>query len=423
MSNLTQIAAGIFLLTLLVAGCNSTAPTLPPATQEPATAPPVTATATALPPTETPEPTFTPPPPPDVGATVEPPQDEPIPISAGGTTVITLAIATEGDFEVTFDPGAGHIAEKAEGVYEYTAPDVGGTDTVRFEVTGAGGTTTREIVFQVISVTISSPTEEVACASTVTCGVTVGGSATGLDDEMQVVVFVNPLDSNIDAWWRYPVASVTADGKWQEEVFIREDRPVFAGDEFALTALVLPREMVPTLPHSMAALPEGDLASARVVSLRTVSSRPPLGEPKYPGEITITSPADSTRSLVHGRQVTAMGTAGNMPAAQEIWALIYVEEVSSYFPQNHTACPNAAPASRSGSAWEAPNLSFGGEGEMQYDIVVIAVEAESETSAFLRDYLTNGCRTGDFFGFSAAQLAEEGITHEEAAITVVAGDG
>ena len=115
-----------------------------------------------------------------------------------------------------------------------------------------------------------------------------------------------------------------------------------------------------------------------------------------------------------------MGSATGVPDTMEIWALVYVEENGLYYPQNHTNCPNASPASRTGDSWEAPHVSFGGTGDIQFDVVIVVVEPESEASTFFREYLTNGCRPGgDFPGQTAEQLE---IMHEETAITLIVGD-
>ena len=270
-----------------------------------------------------------------------------------------------------------------------------------------------------ISVEILTPEQDVPCTSSFACGLTVSGSSTGLNDEMQIVLFVNPLDSSLDTWWRYPVTEIDEDGNWQQDVFIREDRYMFAGEEFTMKALILPRELVPVLPRSMDELPEDELGHTPSLSYRTISPRTPLGESRFPGQVTIEFPLNYIRSLTRVDPLTVMGIATGVPDNIELWTLVYVERNGSYFPQNQTDCPKASPAIRTGDAWEAPNIRLGGVGDIQYDIVIIAVESESEESKFFRDYLTNGCRTGDFSGLKANEL---GITHEEAAITVVAGD-
>jgi hypothetical protein len=413
------LALGLALMVFLLMSCDPPPPPvltdIPPteavqeeteAESEPIATPTVEPSPTPLPPT------------PIVTSIVEKPGDDSKTISSGEQAIITLEIEAIGPFSVKIDPGRGTIKEQADGVYEYTAPDEGGLDTVTFIVEGDWGETQTQVVFQVLDIQVLSPEQEVGCPTRIACGFTVRGTSAGLSDDMQIVVFVNPLDSSIDSWWRYPVSEQDEDGNWQQDVFVREDR-IFAGYEFAIKALILPRETVPELPRSMDELPSDQFASSPTLSLKTVSPRPSLGDPRYPGQVVISSPLNLTGGIVHNNPVTFMGSTTSVPDTMEIWAVIYVEETGSYYPQNHSNCPNAGPASRTGDSWEAPHVSFGGEGEIQFDVVIVVVEPESEASTFFREYLTNGCRTGDFPGLTAEEL---GVTHEETAITLVVGD-
>ena len=278
--------------------------------------------------------------------------------------------------------------------------------------------TISQVELRVIDIQVLSPEQEVGCPTRIACGFTVSGSSTGLTDDMQIVVFVNPFDPSIDSWWRYLVSDIDEDGNWQQGVFVRGDR-IFAGYEFAIRALILPRETVPELPRSMDQLPSDQFASSPTLSLKTISPRSPLGDPRYLGQVIISSPLNLTGGLVHNEPITLMGSAAGVPETMEIWVLVYVEENGLYYPQNSKDCPNASPASRTVDSWEAPYVSFGGTGDIQYDVVIVVVEPESEASTIFREFLTNGCRTGDFSGLTTEELR---VMHEETAITLIVGD-
>ena len=370
-------------------------------------------------PTETPTPTATPIPTPDVAFSVGSISRGQIPISAGESTEIQFQIAAVDDVDITSTAEQrGTVVQQDTQVYEYTAPEEGGgVDTVRFEVSLFNDPSVIarvKIEFRVIDLNLESPLGEVPCDSRATCGFVAQGTVDGITDDMAVVLFVKPDDS--DVWSVHRAGEVTDEDAWEVQATVRRE-PVIAGTNFVVRAMVLPEEDALLLPSEVSEPPDEPLGKSDISQIQVVSGRARLGQSD--GQVAITSPVPGA-DVPHGESVSILGNATGVPPDSVLWAMVYAPE-GKYWPQSPTGCQTllGTPIKEDGQ-WEIPNILFGGEGELQFDVAVLLTDSGSEIDEFFKEYLKTACQTGDYPGLAPSELPAE--LSEAASVTVIARD-
>ena len=150
--------------------------------------------------------------------------------------------------------------------------------------------------------------------------------------------------------------------------------------------------------------PGGDGAPTREPAVREgcdlVSSRPPISGPGLPGlSAAFSRPADCARGLPADGYV-ASGTVSGDLAGTELFLLVLASD-QKWYPQSPDACA-AAPADlpaavQGGEWWSRLYLGRAGMPE-QFDVVLVATEADGTASATFKQWLRDGCRTGQYPG-------------------------
>ena len=406
-----------FIYTLSACGCNETPDSKP---EEIVSIPIETLSveATSVPSTDPPPPTETPLPPPELYITVDNGKRSPLSIPAGESVKIELEIVSHGEANITYEVGPGTFTEVGNLIYEYTAPNEGGKVTLVFTAELKNYPlieTKREFEFNVLDVAVDDPLTEVPCDSQLTCGFTAKGTVAGSVEGMAVALFVRPEGSN--EWLVSKLLEIPENGVWEIDAKVQQD-PVFAGTQFIMQAMVLEEDEVAALSSQVTELPTNPAGKSNITNMAVVSSRAPL-ETSEEYEVTIESPIFGS-NVPYNQQTSIQGTASNIPSDSILWAMVYPPN-GLYFPQNSVACPGAKGTPiEANEPWTIGRVNFGGEGTMQFDIVVVLTTPDSEVDIFFRDYFRQACGSGDFYGIPPSEIPTDII--EVASVTVRADE-
>jgi hypothetical protein len=123
-------------------------------------------------------------------------------------------------------------------------------------------------------------------------------------------------------------------------------------------------------------------------------------------EIKITYPA--TGGVVNQTGEVVRGMSKNVPAGQKIWVVVFVHEVTRYYPQNNPAKLNAD------GTWDSPT-SFGVAKDTgdKFDALAVTVDAKAE--ADIRGYLQTARDRNDYPGFE--ELPAGAVTQDTVTVT------
>lgn len=146
-----------------------------------------------------------------------------------------------------------------------------------------------------------------------------------------------------------------------------------------------------------------------LVSVRTPISEVPV-DLGIQAEFSAPVHCDETISA-GGTAIAAGGTYNGELGERELWVFVHPIEDQKYYVQSPDAC-EGLPANATAGRWST-RIFFGGPPQ-QYDVVVAIADIDSEVSEILRQWLFDGCSSGDFPGFASLP---PGLT-ELASVTV-----
>ena len=133
------------------------------------------------------------------------------------------------------------------------------------------------------------------------------------------------------------------------------------------------------------------------------SSRPHICGPVINDlEVKITSPKDCSLNLPAGEHIPVEGTYSGNLAGREIWVLLYASSNEKYYPQSTNAC-KMMPVEASGGRWTTTLFDLTVE---QLDVVVVAINANSEPSQIFKNWLKTTCDTRETQGIPVSSLPD-----------------
>jgi hypothetical protein len=132
----------------------------------------------------------------------------------------------------------------------------------------------------------------------------------------------------------------------------------------------------------------------------------PTPTPTPVTEIKITYPV--TGGVVNQAGEVVRGTSKDVPAGQKLWVVVFVHEVSRYYPQNNPAKLNAD------GTWDSPT-AFGVAKDSgdKFDALAVTVDARAE--AEFRSYLQTARDKNDYPGFEL--LPDGALTRDTVTVT------
>ena len=126
----------------------------------------------------------------------------------------------------------------------------------------------------------------------------------------------------------------------------------------------------------------------------------------FAGEVKILTPKSCTTGFAPETAIIVTGTYAGVPDTVDIWVLAYPPN-ELYYPQSPNACAGEK-LHREGGKWQVPVYlgRRGGDPEW-FDIVAVLVDVNG--SAFLSNWVKEGCLQGDYLGIPAGMFKEENI--------------